>query len=111
VVAVVTIVFFGTAAKSIAQCEVKKVTASGGIDYDWFGIVVAADLDVIVVSASGASNETPKPREVYVYELVEGMWTEKAALFANDGLAENRFGADVSISGDTLLIGDNQTPT
>ena len=42
---------------------------------------------------------------VYIYEKANGFWTMKTKLLANDGVASDRFGYSVSISGNYAIIG------
>ena len=95
-----------------AWLQVAKLTASDGVAGNLFGCAVALAGDTAVVGASEADNQRGS---VYIFECNEGgvdNWGQVAKLTASDGVASDRFGYAVSISGDTVIVGadrdDNQ---
>jgi uncharacterized protein (DUF2345 family) len=89
--------------------EMAQLRTAGGEKEDGFGDSVAISGDTVVVGAPG-SNQTGA---AYVYvrrggELRNAIQTAK--LTASDGKALDNFGASVSISGDTVVVGAPQSP-
>jgi len=87
--------------------EQAKLTASDGATGDYFGLAVSVNRDTVLI---GAYNKTVSGRarqgQVYVYVRTEGtFWTEQARLTASDGAAADFFGAAVSMSENTALVG------
>jgi len=84
--------------------EEAKLTASDAAAKDFFGVSVAISGDTAVVGAFGDESSTGA---AYVYTRSGTIWTEEAKLTASDGVAFDEFGASVSISGDTVVVGAN----
>ena len=105
-VAVVVLQF--STPKSYGQCQIKKITASNASEFDWFGFGLAATEDVIVVAARGDANQETAARNAYIFEKVNGLWTESAILAADQDDAPDRFGRSVAVDGATILVGDTQ---
>jgi MYXO-CTERM domain-containing protein len=86
-----------------------KLTASNGAANDWFGASVSVDGDTAVVGAyqdDGGSGFDQG--SAYVFVRSGGVWTQQAQLTASDGAANDWFGAAVSVSGDTAVVGAYQ---
>jgi hypothetical protein len=85
--------------------EQAKLTASDGAANDDFGVRVAVDGNTVVAGAwqddIGATNQG----SAYVFTRVGTNWTEEAKLTASDGAADDLFGLDVAVDGDTALLG------
>lgn len=82
-----------------------KLTASDGQPGDFFGISVSINGNTIVVGASSANGGHGK---AYVYLKPLNGWadmTETAQITASDGQNGDQFGASVSISGKTVVVG------
>lgn len=83
-----------------------KLLASDGAANDYFGFSVSAGLDTVVV---GASSKTVSGRlaqgAAYAFTRAGTVWTQQAKLVAADGAAGDAFGASVSLSGESVLIG------
>ena len=90
--------------------QTAKLTASDGQADDMFGISVYVCHNVVVVGV-GPSTRGSK---AYVFvEPAEG-WkdmTETAQLTASDGVPGDQFGSAVSVSLNTIVVGDFETPT
>lgn len=91
--------------------------ASNAEAEDRFGFAVALEGDTLVVGAidesSGATtvdgdasdNGTPLAGAAYVFVRSNGVWSQQAYLKASNAGADDRFGASIGVSGDTILIG------
>ena len=85
--------------------EDQKLTPGDLSPGDSFGWSVALSGDRCVV---GAINDDPAGTlsgSAYVFRRIAGGWIEEAKLTASDGRFYDRFGYAVSISGDTILVG------
>ena len=84
-----------------------KLTASNGAAGDHFGISVTIDGDTIAIGAWG---RTSYQGSAYIFtrntagSLTSG-WTQRAQLTASDGAASDMFGGNLSIDGDTVVVG------
>jgi hypothetical protein len=89
--------------------EVTKLTASDAQSGDNFGYSVAVSGDVIVVGATGESNNTGA---AYVFQRMKNgpeTWGEVAKLIAADAASYTYFfGGSVAISGDVIVVGAKQ---
>lgn len=68
-----------------------------------FGGAVAVDGNTAVVGAGTHSGDLPV-RYAYVFESSDGVWTQTAVL-TPETTAEEKFGYDVAIDGDTIVVG------
>jgi uncharacterized repeat protein (TIGR01451 family) len=85
--------------------EQAELTPSDGVVGDAFGSSVAISGDSVVV---GALLRSSGQGAAYVFVEPPRGWsdmTETAKLTASDGVAGDRFGAGVAISGDTIAVG------
>lgn len=92
--------------------EVVKLTASDAQEYDHFGGNVAIFGDTVIVSAEdedgGSGDPLPDSGTVYVFQRdypSANQWGERAKLTASDAQTLDGFGTQVSISGDTVVVG------
>ena len=92
-------VFVYEAASGWAQSAV--LTSPGLNAGAHFGASVAAEGDRIVVGAPGAD----LCGSVHIYELQAGAWLETQVLKADSPEAQDRFGFDVALQGDRLVVG------
>jgi len=83
--------------------EQQKLTASDGAQEDYFGRSVSIDGDTAVIS--GVTGQGLGSGTAYVYVRSNGVWSEQQKLTASDCVADDGFGFEVSISGDTAVIG------
>lgn len=87
-----------------------KLTASDGLHADAFGRSVSLSGNTAAIGAPNGEMPTRADAGcVYIFERSGKTWSEQAKLFASDGNTSSAFGLDVSISGDTVLIGSNVT--
>lgn len=72
-----------------------------------FGSAVSIDNSTAVVGAPDDSTGSLSVNQgsVYVYEMINGGWTQTAKLTASDGNAEDHFGGSVDVSGDYIVVG------
>lgn len=85
--------------------EQAKLTASDGAAKDFFGEAVALSGDTALVGADGKTvGGNAGQGEAYVYTRSGTLWTQQAKLIAADGVAGDRFGYAVALSGGTALI-------
>jgi len=89
--------------------QTAKLTASDGQADDMFGISVHVCHNVVVVGMGPSARGS----KAYVFVEPAGGWndmTETAQLTASDGTPGDRFGSAVSISLNTIVVGDFETP-
>jgi len=80
----------------------QKLTASDGEAEDQFGQPVAISGNTAVV---GQELDDGGQGAVYVFMRVGSIWVEQQKLTASDGVAGDRFGSSLGISGDTIVVG------
>jgi hypothetical protein len=79
----------------------KKLVASDGDNIDQFGYSVALSEKYVLI---GAASKGDYKGAVYLYNLLDGNWTEKKIL-ASDGAAGDWFGDSVALSEKYALVG------
>ncbi len=84
-----------------------------------FGAAVAIDGDTIVVGAYGedsnatgvngnqTDNSAASSGAAYVFTRTAGVWSQQAYLKASNTELGDQFGVDVSVEGDTVVVGAN----
>ena len=88
-----------------------KLTASDGAASDNFGISVSIDSDTIAVGAwgqAGASGSAYGSAYIFTRNTAGSLtsgWTQRAQLTASDGAQYDLFGGNLSIDGDTVVVG------
>ncbi|MEP2101668.1 MAG: FG-GAP repeat protein [Parasphingorhabdus sp.] len=84
-----------------------KLSAADGAQTDIFGVRVALSGDTALISARRDDDETMgvDAGSAYIFTRTGNSWRQQAKLTASDGAADDRFGRDVGLSGDTALIG------
>ncbi len=92
--------------------QTAKLTASDAANYDYLGFSVCISGNVVV---AGAYRDDNYRGSAYVFTKPVSGWadnTETAKLTASNGVANDRFGEAVTISGDIILSGavNNYTP-
>ena len=83
----------------------KKLTASDGAAFDYFGSSVAVSGDTAVIGTLLDDDKGSDSGSAYVFVRSGGVWTEQQKLTASDGAATDYFGFSVAVSGDTAVIG------
>ena len=89
----------------ISWSEQAKLTANDAAADDAFGISVSISNDTIIVGGSLTDDDGTNSGSAYLFERIGGVWSEALKITADDAEAEDRFGASVAISGDTIIIG------
>jgi len=86
--------------------EQQKLLASDGAASDSFGTSVSISGDTIVVGADWDSTPAGDyAGSAYVFVRSGTTWTEQQKLVASDATTNDNFGHSVSISGDTIVVG------
>ncbi len=94
--------------------EAQKLVSSDRNNGDFFGYTVAISGNFIIVGAYQedeselGSNTMSNSGSAYIFENIEGEWTEVQKIVASDRNTDDFFGASVSISGDYALVGAHQ---
>jgi len=100
-------VFFRSGpAGALDWTQQQKLIADDGAAIDDFGAKVAVSGDTVVVSAPfddvGAAADQGS---AYVFTRSGAVWTLQQKLVANDGVASDRLGTAVAVSGETVVVG------
>lgn len=83
-----------------------KLLANDGADGDQFGGCVSICGDLAVVGALYEDSNGPNAGAAYTFRHTGGgVWVEESKLTALHSLPGDRFGSDVSISGDQVVVG------
>ncbi|MDY7109093.1 MAG: C1 family peptidase, partial [Planctomycetota bacterium] len=85
--------------------EEAKLVASDAQASDYFGHAVSISDEVVVVAAAWNDDLGDGAGAAYVYHFEEGLWTERAKLLASDGADGDKFGFDVGVSDETIIVG------
>ena len=85
--------------------EQQKLTASDGASSDYFGIYVSIDGDTAIIGAYRDDDNGSDTGSAYIFTRSNGVWSEQQKLTASDGASSDYFGRNVSIDGDTAIIG------
>ncbi len=81
-----------------------KITPSDGFSFDRFGISLAVDNDRIVVGAIGDDTNGTDAGAIFIHDWDGTTWIS-TKVTASDGDVNDRFGADVGISLDRVVVG------
>ena len=79
-----------------------QLTASDSQAFDGFGTSVSIHSDCTVVGSPFANSEQGR---AHIFCSSDDVWLEYTELLANDGSANDQFGASVSIYGNYIIIG------
>ncbi len=85
--------------------EVRQFGPELGSANDGFGYAVALDGDTVLVGAYRGDANATDQGAAYAFVLHDGRYVEEQQLTAHDGGGNDRFGAAVALSGDTLAVG------
>jgi cbb3-type cytochrome oxidase subunit 3/alpha-D-ribose 1-methylphosphonate 5-triphosphate synthase subunit PhnH len=85
----------------------RKITASDGAEFDFFGWSVALDGTTLVVGAYSDDDNAVNSGSVYVYDLTKTPVDDgfETKITASDGAASDFFGQSVALNGTTLVVG------
>ncbi len=98
-------------ASSGTPVQLAELTASDAMQYAYFGASIAASGNTVVVGAP-SYYEGSNPGAAYVFVKPASGWqnmTETAKLTPSDGMPSELFGQSVAISGDTIVVGGEQS--
>lgn len=84
--------------------EAQKLTAGDGADFDFFGWSSDIDGNVLAVGAPGDDDKGDGSGSAYVFRR-SGSFTQEQKLLASDGVADDRFGDAVAVSGNVVVVG------
>jgi hypothetical protein len=85
--------------------EQTKLVAADGAAGDQFGYSMYLSGDTLIIGANCDDDKGFDSGSAYVFVRDGTTWTQQAKIVAPDGAALDSFGGEVSISGDTVLIG------
>ncbi len=90
--------------------ETQRLVPADSQTFDGFGFAVAIEGDTIIIGASLSSpfvapGELQGTGAAYVFMRTGDTWTETQKLSADAPQADGRFGAQLAIDGDTLVVG------
>ena len=91
-----------------------KLVAPDASAIDNFGYSVSISGDTALIGSLHDDDNANMTGSVYVFRDVAGEWVQQQKIVAEDGMAEDRFGVSVSISGNMAVIGafsDDQSGT
>ncbi len=84
--------------------QAKLLPADGEVD-DYFGLGLSLDGDTALIAAVGDDDQGTDSGAVYVFVRSGTVWAEQAKLLPADGAAQDYFGLNTTLEGDTALIG------
>lgn len=87
---------------------VGKLTAVGGAAGDWFGNAVAMSGDTAVIGAEFEDQQGMNAGAAYVFQRLNGNWTQAAKLVSTDAAAFDDLGHAVAIGSAAILLGAPQ---
>ena len=98
---------FAMPAWAVTPVEVAKLVAADGATNDFFGFSVALSGNTAVIGALRDDNDVNgvDSGSAYMFTRSGITWRQQAKLTAADGAANDTFGGNVAISGDTAVIG------
>lgn len=82
-----------------------KLTPPDGYVNDRFGYSISLSGDWALIGAPGDDRVGSNAGAAYTFELVDGQWTRRTVLTAQDAAFGDGFGWSVSLAGDQALIG------
>jgi FG-GAP repeat len=83
------------------------LSAADATSFAQFGNGVSVSGNSIAVAANAGAGATAFSGAAYVFVNDNGVWRQKAKLFANDGMDFDSFGQSIAINGMTVVVGAN----
>jgi len=101
------LIFIAVSACATAPAEEVKLLADDGAQGDFFGFSVALSGDTALIGAFNDDDDVMgvDAGSAYVFTRSGNIWRQQAKLTAIDGSANDTFGGNVALSGDTAVIG------
>jgi len=90
---------------AVTPVEVAKLVADDGATNDFFGFSVALSGDTAVIGVLRDDDNGNDSGSAYVFTRSGTTWSQQAKLTATDGAANDTFGGNVALFGDTAVIG------
>ncbi len=88
-----------------AWVQEQKISPDDVEAYDMFGGAIAIEGDVAVIGSEYDDDNGANSGSAYIFNQINGDWIQKQKLLANDGDQWDYFGKDVSVDGNTIVIG------
>ncbi|MEM7531345.1 MAG: SdrD B-like domain-containing protein [Chloroflexota bacterium] len=88
--------------------ELQKILSSDGAASDRFGSSMALSGDTLLIGAYRDDDNGSNSGSAYVFVRSGNTWSEQQKLLPSDGAANDQFGENVALDGDTALIGAYQ---
>lgn len=85
--------------------ETARLVADDAQMYDKLGFAVSVSGDRLAATAQSADTLELDAGAVYIFEKVGPTWVQAAKVFPADAVSLHRFGEDIQLSGDSLLVG------
>ncbi len=82
--------------------QTQELSPASGSSGQQFGFSIDLDMDTLVVGSPAYSFDSGA---AYVFRRTAGVWAPDGMLIASDSAWGNRFGYDVAVSGDRILVG------
>jgi len=83
----------------------QKLIAADGADDDEFGVRVAINGDIVLVTAGKDDDKGSNSGSLYVFKFAEASWAEEQKITASDGASGDWFGYGLDFDGYTAIIG------
>lgn len=101
------LLFVALSACTAIPFEQEKLVADDGAPDDFFGYSVALSGDTALIGSFKDDDDMMgvDAGSAYVFTRVRKVWHQQAKLTAIDGAANDTFGGNVALSGDTAVIG------
>jgi len=84
--------------------QTRKLIASDGAAVDYFGYSVGVFGNTAIIGAVGDDDLGISSGAAYLFENIDGTWSQTMKLHAYDGAAMDEFGASVAIAEDVMII-------
>ena len=85
--------------------EVAKLKSDDPDEFDSFGRAVSLNGERAIIGAFIDSEKASAAGAAYIFEVIDGTWTQVAKLTASDAEEESYFGESVSIHGNRAIVG------
>jgi len=82
--------------------EAAQLRASNGERGDRFGGRLALDGNTLMIGSTAQNSDAGA---VFIFEKMDGTWTETGKIMADDGLSGDAFGSSIALAGDVAVIG------
>lgn len=85
--------------------EQATLTAAVPTSRDLFGAPLTMSIDTLAIGCVGDRDGGLDSGAVYIFERDGASWSQQAKLTSSDPAPSDRFGASISLAGDTLVVG------